>query len=302
MLRESSPVTIGHDFDGTVTNVWHKAGKFQLAASEILARQLRLPPIETIHRIRKNTELILSQPTIFGWEENWGNEKVIVAPAKADPYTLYKCAAQMLIEEERYSKSPPKTLPSTPRQTSDFLREVHSQAYKKVGFYFRDGAKEYIKELANNPRLNTVFITNSGPESVYKKLGILLGVSPDEVPNIIKVQPNAKKHLPDLSWTALPMYEYGLEGFPRRVLLRRPIYHDLLTSLGVQLVIGDIYELDHAVAEAIGKYTRRPPIYTILMTSKHSLSHEVAHFKNHPYGEPVDSLEKAYKAITNFRP
>src|SRR3989337_1665720 len=134
---------VDHDFYCTFTYLLRTAENYQFQGSVALAKGLKLPRTETFNRIKINTERVLTQPAAFGWEETYNGHKIIVAPAKADPYTLFKCAAQILIEEERFGKNPLKTLPPTDKQISDFLRGVHNEAYRHVGVDFRPNIKEY---------------------------------------------------------------------------------------------------------------------------------------------------------------
>lgn len=122
-----------------------------------------------------------------------------------------------------------------------------------MGNFYREGAKEYIKELSAAG--NFAIVTNSSPEIVATKLETLLG---DSAANLQLVG-NAKKYDVDPKWVGVvPEGKVDFPGFPDRgVFLQRKTYYETLANLADGnldriTVCGDIPELDTLMVDYLG--------------------------------------------------
>ena len=135
-------------------------------------------------------------------------------------------------------------LPPDQESMEIMLQELFRQSYPSAGTVFRDGAKEFLDDLAG--LYPTTIVTNAQTRSVEEKLQRLGR-------NSIPIIGNAQKYVIDDAVTDIPE-SVKLEGFPRPVLLRRGNYRQILGGFDPEatVIVGDIYELDLALPEWLG--------------------------------------------------
>ena len=271
------------DFDGTVTDLQREAEGYLAVFAEELEARIGMPQAELHGLMETAKSEILANPGIYGWEY----EGLIVAPAVADPYLLSQAQVGVVVEKLRDNPRGLK-LPE-PAEMGKFLSELHSISYQLAGVAFRDGALRFVTELHNSGEF--AIVTNSGTEAVLKKLKMLLG----NEDHGIKVVGEAKKYRVNQQWEKVGE-SIKPAGFPRPVYLRREEYGKVLTSAGrrVSVVIGDVYELDLALPEALG-------MTTVLVTSPMTPLWELKYYKQHSNGFSAASLDEVTHAVESGR-
>lgn len=256
---------VASDFDGTVTDIEAEAKGFVSPFQEGVAKALGLNLYDYKTFTKEATRVIYADSGNFGWQ----HDGVIVAPATSDPYILERAKAKLVISKLQREKFLPQD-----QTLDDILDRLFFAAYKKTGTKFRPHAQEYIKILRD--KHGGVIITNSGTSDVEKKLSSLLGAD-----HGVRIVGDAKKYVVDVTQLSRV---HQPPGFPRPVYVARPHYSKVLRDLGnVQTVVGDIYELDLALPETLGKEV-------ILLTSKRTPPWEKIHFERHPNGFAARSL------------
>lgn len=262
------------DFDGTITDVTKEAETFIVAFIETLSKKIGLLSTELTNLLIAGKEEIANRPGIYGWEDNGK----IVAPATADPYILHKAAAKIAIRQLRGSELKNSLNLPDEADVNNFLLDIFSISYPKAGTFFREGAKEFLDEVMNYYQL--YIVTNSDTSRVSKKLNILLGE------NNVKIIGYAKKYRIYDDWDEVANFHQP-SGYPRPIYLRRKDYYDSLSMVGfpIDIVMGDIYELDLALPEVLG-------IKTILVTSEMTPKWEKEYYQNHTNGFSSPSLEQ----------
>lgn len=251
--------TVVIDFDGTLTDVWKEALPFSSVYKEKLRKLLDISNAQLEIRFSDAVKTIRANPGKYGWENNG----IIVAPATVDPYILHRYVAKLLIAT-----------------TDELLDQMFKESYKHSDIVFRSGAKKLLSFLRDS--CACIIVTNSDPAIVEKKLMTLMGRNHGLI-----VRGFAKKYDLDPSWNNVPETVQP-KGFPRPVYLRRKAYGDILHSLEhVDLVIGDIYELDLALPEALG-------IPTVLITTQETPSWEIDYYKSNPTGVVIHNLDDIF--------
>lgn len=257
--------TVILDFDGTLTDVWKEARPFSTIFKTKLCKLLDISHPDLEKKFTSAVRIIQAHPGNFGWERNG----VIVAPAVVDPYILHRSVATIIIEEINYK-------PRSNETTDELLDRMFTESYQHTDTVFRSGAEELLLFLQNI--CTCIVVTNSDPTIVEKKLITLLGMNHGLI-----LRGFAKKYDLDPTWHEVPETMQP-KGFPRPIYLRRKAYGDILQSIGqVDLVIGDIYELDLALPDHWN-------IPTILVLSEQTPHWEKQYYQSHPRGNSVNSL------------
>lgn len=251
--------TVVLDFDGTLTDVWKEALPFSSVYKEKLRKFLDISHDQLEKRFSDAVKTIRANPGKYGWENNG----LIVAPATVDPYILHRSVAKLLIA-----------------LTSEQLDQMFTESYQHTDTIFRPSAKRLLSFLRDTG--TCIIVTNSDPQIIEKKLITLLGKN-----HGLSIRGFAKKYDLDPTWNEVPE-TIQPKGFPRPVYLRRKAYGNILQRIGhVDLVIGDIYDLDLALPEALG-------IPTILIATKETPLWETAYYKRHPTGVAVTNLDDIF--------
>lgn len=254
--------TVVLDFDGTLTDVWKEAVPFSSIYKDKLSKLLNISSTDLEKKFSDAIKIIRRNPGNFGWERNG----VIVASASVDPYILHGSVAKLLIHV-----------------TDEQLNQMFTESYQHTDTIFQPGAKKLLSFL--RVTCACIIVTNSDPTIVEKKLMTLLGKN-----HGLKLRGFAKKYELDPAWTNVPE-TIQPKGFPRPVFLRRKAYGDILRSIGqVDMVIGDIYEMDLALPDYWG-------VPTILALSSQTPPWERTYYKSHSRRNAVHSLHEIHDII-----
>lgn len=240
------------DFDGTLTDLQKEAQPYIDVYRGILAGKLGMERSDLEAMLEETKRRVIENPQIYGWQHNG----LIVAPATADPYILNRVVVQ-----ESLAELDPKG-----RITTDDLQAIHEKARKQKEIIFREGARDFLRMLGEHYRLR--IITTSERQGCINLLDGFLG------PNHgISVIGGVKKYEIDLTWTQVSK-TYQPEGFPRPVQLRRRDYWESLLPQ-ISGVVGDVFELDLALPDALG-------IRTILLLTEGTPLWERHYYRNQP--------------------
>lgn len=241
------------DFDGTLTNVEKEARPVLEKKAELFCERTGMPRIILEVLLREAEQEVLRDPKA-GWTYNG----LVVAPATADPYIFdTACYSKIL---EKLEKDLQFNVPREQKSREEFLQKLFHDSYPYAAAVFREGAKEFLEELAS--QYTVVVVTNSQTDPVKKKMEKLGDFD-------IPIFGGAKKYAVENAWENVPE-SIQPENFPRPVLLRRHQYNLLLSILGFEpketAVVGDIFELDLALPQHLGY---RAGLLQTLGTQKH---------------------------------
>ena len=231
------------DFDGVITDLEGTLKNYIEAYTESLAQETGIPAPKLQDEINSILEKISSNPAIYGWEV----DGIIVAPASADPLVAHTVTVQMALS--KFNIEVPL------KKRTDFYFEH----YQKIETHFKEDAASYIRNLRENRKF--VFVTNSETDAIARHLTALLGENTEG----IEIIGQARKYIVADEWKFTPLVPQisQPEGFPKPVYLWRADYQNALQK-GLSgeegIVVGDIYELDLALPEALG-------LKTVLLTS-----------------------------------
>jgi len=281
VIKELPGTTI-IDFDGTVTDAEKESEGANVSYNDKLAKEIGIGVYELVEMFESAYKEVLSKPGLYGWEVNG----LIVAPAISDPYVLHGVAAGLVIERLRQQGVQSLNLPNE-NQVSSLLNRMYKESYPDSGTHFKPGAKEFINDLKTHG--HPVIVTNSEGDAVMTKLNGLLGVGHE-----LKLVPDAKKYIVDLSWERIEESLSPTPHFPRPVFVRRPNYHGAIGGLNdPRRAIGDIYELDLVLPQSMGLTTVlvTVPISSLGELSPRTPNWERDYYQNHPNGFMVEALE-----------
>lgn len=250
-MAKEKPIFVS-DHDGTLTDADKEATHYDEIVLRYLTTTLGVREEELSRLLEEAKNEIRSDPNVYGWKRNG----FIVAPATADHYIFNIVSTEMALGKLRSgSRTQSKILPKEEDQGAfiNQLFQVTSSQLGEVGNFYREGAKEYIKELSAAG--NFAIVTNSSPETVAAKLTGLLGDSAAD----LQLVGDAKKYDVDPKWVGVvPEGKVNFPGFPDRgVYLQRKTYYDTLVNLaegdlGRITVCGDIPELDTLMVDYLG--------------------------------------------------
>lgn len=259
------------DCDGFLTDVEHEGKGFVKEYLKNLAG-LTERSVRDILQMQEECETqIRAHPEKYGFTDEKGR---IVAPANADPYlrmapvmeSVLDTFGMLLDRSERKKKG----------------EELFRASYSHTKTAFRPGVKRAIAALEGT---NTHVVTNSHTDAVQKKMRRLGAMWLVE-----RVHGLARKFNLVDDWNLVPE-TMTLPGLKRPVYLRRKFYYDVLDALrreaGVEwedmVVAGDIFELDLAVALALGATIA-------LLPNENTPQYEIDYVAAHPRGHVLTSI------------
>lgn len=247
--------TIVFDFDGTLTDMWAGARPFIIGYKEDLKAVLR----ERVSA--EDMDMIWNKvgANLFSFPEQvvWAYEGRVVSSAVGDPYLECNAIAAQIFDWLGMLKDH--------KERSGVLQKLYNNNYPKADTVFRDDTPEVLS-LAMH--FNVCIATNSLTDDVKEKLKQLerqeqlQGGSNGKVHvdySTIPLFGNARKYEIDDGWQGVPE-QMQVKELQRPILLRRKSYFDVLerirstyaTSFEKMFVIGDNYELDLALPQALG--------------------------------------------------
>ncbi len=248
--------TIIFDFDGTLTDTWKGAKPFIAGYKEDLKAILKE------HRgVDGDFDMLWDRigNELFTYlrKVDWIYEGNAVSTARGDPYLECNAIATSFFGW--------LSLFTGEIERSAILQKLYTDNYPKTITVFREDAR---KTLALAMHFNVCIATNSDTARVREKLMLLNSRDPaqDDAQKEVQIDystlplfGNAQKYKIDKDWQMVPE-QVEAEGLHRPVLLRRKPYFDVLekirssysTEFSRMFVIGDNYELDLALPQALG--------------------------------------------------
>jgi FMN phosphatase YigB (HAD superfamily) len=244
--------TIVFDFDGTLTDTWKGAKPFIAGYKEDLKAILG-----EYRNINHDFEHLWNRlgNDLFSYAKkaDWIYEGNAVSSALGDPYL--ECNAIASAFFNWLSLFPEEV------ERSAVLQKLYTDNYPKTITVFREDAAQSLELAAH---LNVCIATNSDTARVREKLALLNheeqtheGAQMDY--STLPLFGNAQKYKIDKEWQVVPEH-LEAEDLHRPVLLRRRSYFEVLekirstcsTEFSRMFVIGDNYELDLALPQALG--------------------------------------------------
>jgi len=235
------------DFDGTVTDSEEEGKPYIQKYQEYLCLLLKMTSEQLSPLLKTELAEITAHPDDYGLRYKGR----IVAPALADPYLRMQAMAGRIFDRLKIF------LPDRDREC--LLNFLYAIDYDFSGTCFKDGAKPMLRELCSTEKILVYIVTNSGTDSVRKKIMTLSGGDTGLYNLGERVIGGAGKFR--LGEQPEQLAEtMTLDGLSRPVYLRRSSYYDVLNKLRDQhgvgwedlTVIGDIFELDLALPFALG--------------------------------------------------
>ncbi len=270
------------DFDGTCTDVEAEGIGFTEAVIKTLVTVTQHNEGDIRDLYERFERRLHDEPGVHGMR--YGDK--IVAPAMVDPYLRSGPIAKWVLETCGIRTEPEDILLRL------FIGPLYRYHYGFSSTALRPELEHFLETLTE-AGLPTVVVTNSDTTNVRRKLMTLQSESARNLP----IYGDARKFvLGDLLDVSELMHIPGLE---RPIYLRRPHYfavlRDLLERYGIQsyddvIVIGDIYELDLALPDALGCHIG-------LMVNAHTPEYELQHLKYHPRSRVLYSLTEALNFI-----
>ncbi len=266
------------DFDGTITDAELEGSPFRRGYLDDLAVLTGLSVDEVDALAAKFEAEVAADPQAFGWVYDGR----IVAPATVDPYLRMMPVARKLFDHCG-------AFPDDGDRTRLCDGILYKYNYQKTLTAFRDHAAETLRGLTGT---TTYVVTNSHTEPVRNKLRELDGGTGTLDWLIERVHGRAKKYVVDASFDAVDA-ELNLPGLDRPVLLRRRLYHTVLSELLERhglgwsdlTVVGDIFELDLALPIAMGARVG-------LVVNQFTPDYEKAYVGGHERGRLLQSLDE----------
>ena len=266
------------DFDGTITDAELEGSPFRRGYLDDLAVLTGLSVDEVDALAAKFEAEVAADPQAFGWVYDGR----IVAPATVDPYLRMMPVARKLFDHCG-------AFPDDGDRTRLCDGILYKYNYQKTLTAFRDHAAETLRGLTGT---TTYVVTNSHTEPVRNKLRELDGGTGTLDWLIERVHGRAKKYVVDASFDAVDA-ELNLPGLDRPVLLRRRLYHTVLSELLERhglgwsdlTVVGDIFELDLALPIAMGARVG-------LVVNQFTPDYEKAYVGGHERGWLLQSLDE----------
>jgi len=270
------------DFDGTMTDAEAEGRPFRDGYLEdlctLVGKRPGDPEVEAIALRVEHDLAVAPEKHPFLWDER------AVAPATVDPYLRMVPIAHAILDHFGALKAP-----------VDRGRLLGSILYKynyakTLGHpVFRPGAGAFLAGLAGR---DAWIVTNSDTHAVAGKVATLDRETPGVTWLTERVRGNARKFDVDDRWTGADR-ELALPGLDRPVLLRRRMYHAILSTIleaagatfADLVVVGDIFELDLAMPLAMGARVG-------LVASARTPSYERAFVSSHPRGRVIEHLSE----------
>jgi len=244
-----APRVIVLDFDGTMTDAEAEGAPFFAGYVADLATLTGGKAEEVRARAEALRDEMFANPTAYAAE--FGTPPVAVAPAVVDPYLRMTPIARRLYDDAGVLTDP------RDRDRVGSLLYAHHYHETVRHPVFRPGAAELLRALGARADLDVWIVTNSGTDHVSSKIAALDATAGGGIAWLLsKVRGNAGKFKIDRAWTDGPA-DLKVDGLPRPILRQRRHYHDILAALcggdfARLTVIGDIFELDLSLPEALG--------------------------------------------------
>ena len=261
--------TIVLDFDGTMTDNEKESVPFLPVYQRLFAAALDIPH-DTFLKFYDQAEAAIQRaPEQYAWEY----KGFAVAPAVSDPYVL----AGVVFRKAVQLMNPRESKASLAARVDEVIEDVYHRAYRHTSDVFREGARSVIEHLQSLG--NLVVVTNSLPDKVQDKLSTLFSGK-----HRVRVVGDAKKHEIYPGWNGVPESSKP-PGFPRPVMLRRRKYYDAMDGLDdIAVVIGDIYEFDLSLPEAMD-------IPIVLLEKHQTPEWEKTYMRKHRRGYLAPSIQ-----------
>ncbi len=257
------PALVVLDFDGTLTDADAHAPAFHEASGRELARRLGWDDATLKSEWRRARGAVARLPASAAWMVDGRG----VCPAAADPYLVANSVTRRLLREHRPGLDDAAL-------TAGVL-EVHRATYQRVAPPFRPDARGLLEALCADG-LHVRVVTNSDTRAVAAMLDALGFAGRQRV--VVRGEAGkfsvCASSRPDERFDALPE-TVDWPGVGRPIHLRRGRYFDLLraawdetgTAPASTLVVGDVFELDHAMPAALGTHVH-------LVTRAGTMPHE----------------------------
>lgn len=270
------------DFDGTITDVEAEGASYTEGFLRDLVALVGVPKGSTTAavtlEVRKHayTALadIFANPTKHAMEIDGQS----VAPAIVDPYLRMTPISKYVLTQLNLQLDP-----SLRERLCTGVLFKYNYERTVARPFFRDGAAELIRTLGRREDLEVWVVTNSGTQAVRDKIIKLDREHGGGCAWLAeRVRGNARKFVNDPSWAEGPE-DLTLPGLPRKVLRRRRNYAGILGALcggdyKRMTLVGDIFELDLAMAHALGA---RIALFQGLYTPDYELSYLRSQQKSH---------------------
>lgn len=274
------------DFDGTCTDAEEEGKPFTQACLMDIAQQTGLD-LDRVREIARDTEIAMRErPQEFAWVMNGFQ----VAPASVDPYLRMKPIVAAVHQELGVGD-----------QIVDPLK-LYKDNYPKSGTHLRVGLLHLMRRLMRTDR-HAYIVTNSDTQAVRDKLRQLAMLLSDQGRRDAeefqrfwrpRVHGLAKKYMVSPSrHRGIPHEDLHLPGLNRPVHVQRHEYFRVLERLRAQaevppekvLVVGDIFELDLALPQALG-------MHVALFRTDLTPAYEVEYLLGHDNGHVISSVEE----------
>lgn len=244
------------DFDGTITDVEAEGASYTEGFLRDLAALIGVPKGLTAAamtlEVRRHAYTALAEIFAHPTQHAMEIDGQAVAPAIVDPYLRMTPISKYVL-----SQLPIQLDPSLRERLCTGILFKYNYERTVARPFFRDGAAELIRTLGRRDDLEVWVVTNSGTQAVRDKITRL---DRDQGGGCAwlaeRVRGNARKFVNDPSWAEGPD-DLTLPGLHRKVLRRRRNYAGILSGLcGGDFkrltLVGDIFELDLAMAHALG--------------------------------------------------
>ncbi len=236
------------DFDGTMTDAEAEGAPFFDGYVADLATLTGGAAAAVRARAEALRDAMFANPTAYAAEMGRPPEKV--APAVVDPYLRMTPIARQLYDEHGVLlDAGDRDRVGTLLYNRHYLTTVEHPVFRK-------GAGELLRALGRRADLDVWVVTNSGTDHVASKIDRLDALEGGVAWLRPRVRGFAGKFKIDRAWPEAPP-DLTLPGLARPILRQRHHYHGILAELcGGDFtrvtVIGDIFELDLSLPEAMG--------------------------------------------------
>lgn len=274
------------DFDGTMTDAEIEGKPFVDGYLDDLIALVDRPRAEVTAIVERTLAEILADPGAYPFR--WGTDEV--APAVVDPYLRMATIANRVLDAAG-------AFTVAGERDRLLSRVLYRHNYQRTVDHpaFRPDAAELLRGLGQRPELEVYVVTNSAPDHVRAKILRLDREAGGGVAWLAdRVRGNAGKFEIDRSWAGPG--DLSVPGLGRPILRGRRKYHDILTGLcdgdfARLTVLGDIFELDLALPEAMGARVA-------LVKGPYTPSYEVAYLRGlGPRAAVLDALAGALDFI-----
>ena len=267
---------VAMDLDGTVTDPERSRDSFVGGyLTALLGLIGDMPMSELELRFNLAERQVRPEEVEYWW---WVNGVPSAPPA--DFILMTQAAGRKVIDGLQKERSRSLKLLESEQGLSDVLKRAYEAGRAGMAIIPREGAAEFVQELAKQKRL--VIVTNSDPTEAERVLQAIVGEN--EIPK----HGGARKFWVDVEWgeaEGVPVYSEASIQFLVQEHLRRPDYYKILQQLQPVSVIGDVRTLDLALPEFLGMYV------ALAVSSKYTPEWEVRHHLSHSHGTAFGSFD-----------